>query len=406
MRPAAAVWHATRPHGTPRGDAVLGWRGAQRVLLVRLDGLGDVVMTGPAFAAVRASLPCAELTLLASAASTALAPHLPMIDRWIAFDAPWTKPAEQAIDEAAALAGERRILDELRGGRFDAAIVFTVSTQSALPAALWCRQAGIPLRLAHARENPYRLLTDWVPETDLEGRTQRHEVRRQLDLVAAVGFAASDARLRFHVDDRDVFGMRAALAAAGAARRARYFVVHPGATAPSRRYPAERFGRAAARLATRIGAQPVFAGGDADAAFVAAAMRSYAGSAPHGAAPAVSLAGHLTLGEFAALVAGAVVTLCNNSAPAHIAAAVGCPVVVLYALTNLQHTPWLARSRVLSHDVECRGCLRSRCPRTDHACLRKVEPHEVAAAALELVHPAPAALPAPVAQFPIIGGFA
>ena len=58
--------------------------------------------------------------------------------------------------------GCRRLLSNLRRRDFDAAVIFTVCTQSALPAALMCRLAGIPLRLAHSRENPYELLTDWV----------------------------------------------------------------------------------------------------------------------------------------------------------------------------------------------------------------------------------------------------
>ncbi len=77
--------------------------------------------------------------------------------------------------------------------------------------------------------------------------------------------------------------------------------------------------------------------------------------------------------------------VCNNSAPAHVAAAVGTPAVVLYALTNPQHRPWQAPSRVLSHDVPCRWCYSSVCPEGHHACLRLVPPRDVAQAALELL---------------------
>jgi ADP-heptose:LPS heptosyltransferase len=109
----------------------------------------------------------------------------------------------------------------------------------------------------------------------------------------------------------------------------------------------------------------------------------------------LSMAGELTLGELAALVAGAQVTVCNNSGPSHISAALGTPVVVLYALTNPQHTPWKVKARVLNHDVPCRNCLKSSCPQLHHDCLLKVEPEDVAVAALELLQlqhglPAPA----------------
>ena len=102
-------------------------------------------------------------------------------------------------------------------------------------------------------------------------------------------------------------------------------------------------------------------------------------------APAVSLVGQLSLAELAAVIARAPLLVTNNTGPAHIAAAVGTPVVDLYALTNPQHTPWAVPNRVLSHDVPCRYCYKSICPLGHHACLRLVPPSAVVAAAKELL---------------------
>jgi hypothetical protein len=66
-------------------------------------------------------------------------------------------------------------------------------------------------------------------------------------------------------------------------------------------------------------------------------------------------------------------------------AACGTPVVVTYAQTNPQHTPWKVPSRVLSREVPCKNCLKSRCPFVDHPCLLGIDEHEVAAAALDLL---------------------
>ena len=98
-----------------------------------------------------------------------------------------------------------------------------------------------------------------------------------------------------------------------------------------------------------------------------------------------SLAGRLSLGELGALIEAADLLICNNTGPAHIAAAVGTPVVDLYALTNPQHTPWQVESRVLFHDVPCRNCYKSVCPAGHHDCLRRVPPERVAEAARELL---------------------
>ncbi|MBL4953399.1 hypothetical protein JK635_14415, partial [Neobacillus sp. YIM B02564] len=83
-----------------------------------------------------------------------------------------------------------------------------------------------------------------------------------------------------------------------------------------------------------------------------------------------------------ALIALAPVMVSNNTGPAHIAAALGTPLVDLYALTNPQHTPWQSPSRVLYHDVACRNCYRSICPEGHHDCLSRVAPARV----VEAVH--------------------
>ncbi len=349
------------------------WAGAQRILAIRTDNMGDVLMTSPALAAIKETLPQSHVTLLTSPAAATLAPHLPVVDDTMAARVPWVKqpPGSTSTDlTALAAAIERR--------SFDAAIVFTTYTQSALPAAMLALLARIPLRLAFARENPYELLTHWAAET--EPAMTRHEVERQLALVGNVGFATHDARLRFSLRARDVDAIYQRLRAAGIDAERPYIVVHPGATAESRRYPAERFGAAIKLIVRRLPIPVVFAGGPDDEALVAVA-RAQAGSSVR----TLSLAGDLALGELAALIGSAALLICNNSGPAHLAAALGTPVVDLYALTNPQHTPWQTAARVLYQDVPCRNCYKSVCPERHHECLRGVSASQVAIAALELL---------------------
>jgi len=101
--------------------------------------------------------------------------------------------------------------------------------------------------------------------------------------------------------------------------------------------------------------------------------------------PSYSLANRLGLEEMAALIALAPLLIANNTGPVHMAAALGTPVVDLYALTNPQHTPWAVPHRTLFHDVPCKYCYKSICPEGHHQCLRLVTPEAVVAAALELL---------------------
>jgi lipopolysaccharide heptosyltransferase II len=347
------------------------WHQVRNLLCVRLDGLGDVLMTTPAIRAFRESLPGCRVSLLASASGIAAAKHVPEIDAAIRFSAPWMKSA------GAAPAGDGAAIDELKRRNFDAAAIFTVYSQSPLPAAYLCYLAGIPRRLAYARENPYQLLTHWQPDPE-PAQTIRHEVQRQLALAAAVGCRTSNERLSFAVPEAARQRIRSFRL------KSPFVVVHPGASAPSRRYPPEQFARAMDLLASQTGCEIVFTGDAQERPLVDLVRSSMFVSAR-------SYAGRLDLGELGALIDAADLLVSNNTGPAHLAAALGTPVVDLYALTNPQHTPWQVESRVLFHDVPCRNCYKSVCPAGHHDCLRRVEPERVASAARELLH-LPAAL--------------
>ena len=349
------------------------WTQVRRLLGVRLDSLGDVLMTTPALRALRESLPGCTVTLLTSASGAAAARYLPEVDDSIVFQAPWMKTA------AGTEADDVALIRTLRGRRFDAAVIFTVYSQNPLPAAYLCHLAQIPLRLAHCRENPYLLLTDWVRETE-PGPRVRHEVRRQLDLVGAVGARTGNERLSFAVPLEATAQIVGRLHMAGVDRSRPLVVVHPGASAASRRYPAEMYAEALDLLVARTRCEAIFTG-DAGEARLVSFIRGRM------AQPARSLAGELPLAELAALIREADLVVTNNTGPAHISAAVGTPVVDIYALTNPQHTPWQVRSRVLFHDVPCRYCYKSECPVGHHDCLRGVPPETVAAAAVELLAP-------------------
>ncbi|MDX5409769.1 MAG: glycosyltransferase family 9 protein [Thauera sp.] len=357
----------------PAAGADSPWRQAQRILALRLDNLGDILMTTPALRALREAEPGRHITLLAGSSGPVVAPYLPEVDACITAACPWL-PGGRA--DPAALADT---LESLREGRFDAAVIFTVYSQSALPAALLCWQAGIPLRLAYSRENPYQLLTDWAEEVEPH-ELLRHEVRRQLDLVARVGARPHDDRLSFAIPAAERSSAQHKLAEAGIDPARAYVVVHPGASAPSRRYPPLLFAEALRRLAAMPGGeapQLVFTGEAGEIAQVEEIRLAIAASA--------SLAGRLRLGELAAVLEGAALLLANNTGPVHLAAALGTPVVDLYALTNPQHAPWKTPSAVLYHDVPCRFCYRSTCPQGHHACLRLLEPERVAVAARRLL---------------------
>ncbi len=380
--PPAASVHPQSTSTEPSIDPA--WRGARRVLAVRLDNLGDVLVTTPALRAIKQSLPGVHLTLLTSPVGAQVGRLNPDVDEVVVYAAPWIDPwRELPLDSARELA----LIETIRAGRYDAAVVFTAFRQSPLPAAYLCYLADVPLRLAASVDGVGSLLTT-------RHRHQEalvHEVERNLGLVAAVGLATDDEDLVLRVPD----GARARVAAGGwweaadgpgqppAAGRDPLVVVHPGCSMPARTYPWEQFAAAIDALVGRLGARVVVTGDAGERALVERIVARLGPAARDRTRPC---AGELPFPGFCALIEGADLVVTNNTGPMHVAAAVKTPVVALFALTNPpeQWGPWRVGHRLLNHDVPCRICYSRVCPYS-HDCLRLVTPGQVAAAAADLL---------------------
>ena len=314
------------------------WARFGNILCVRPDNLGDVLMTTPAIRALKQAASGRRITLLTSRAGCRIAKHIPEIDDVLVFDPPWYRHAQQDGREEVG-----DIVDQLRERAFDAAIVFTVFSQNPLPNAMLCYLAGIPRVAAYCRENPYALVSEWVPDTEpLYGA--RHEVQRQLDLVTYLGAKPVSSALSLDVPADRGEAINAALRSIGVNPAAPWLLMHPGASEARRRYPAERFAEAARLLHDSLNTQVVLTGSTEERPLVESV-------AVGGGDGVFAAAGMFELADLIALIAMAPLLISNNTGPVHVAAAVQTPAVVLYAQTNPQHTPWQVAHRILSFDV-------------------------------------------------------
>lgn len=351
--------------------AAVPWPRLRRILAVRLDNVGDVIMLGPALRALRAALPAALVTLMASPAGAQAAPLLPWVDDVLVHRALWQ-------DASGALAfdpgAEEALITQLRAGRFDAALVFTSFSQSPYPPAYACYLAGIPVRIGQARDFGGGMLSTWV--TPLADAT--HQVDRNLHLLEACGLEPGGRALELRVPPAAAATVARLLEEAGVDPGEPCVVLAPVASCPARTYPAERFATVAAALGER-GVPVVVVGREAERA---AAQPVLAAPARR---PVADLVGRTTVPELAALVARASVVLTNNSSALHLADAFGRPAVVLYAGTDLesQWRPRRAPAVLLRRPVPCAPCYGFRCP-FGLECL-DVAPAEVVATALGLL---------------------
>ena len=401
------------------------WSQVKRVLAIRLDNLGDVLVTTPALHAIKTSLPAATLTLLTSPVGAQVARLNPDLDDVIVYQAPWMDPWHKLPQDSQR---EQQVITTIRERRFDGAIIFTSFRQSPLPAAYLCYLADIPLRVAASIDGPGSLLTTrhkHPPITSDKGgsrvriypaRTSRsgfqvpermmHEVERGLDLVAAIGITTEDLDLVLHVpadarthiddllasyhvdkpDDRmKCRGDPCGRPACGrpACGRPDLIVVHPGCSMPARTYPWEMYVEVVDLLVEQLGAT-VFLTGAEDEQELVERILSHVQEGNRRAVH--SLAGVLSFPALCALIEAADLVITNNTGPMHISAAVKTPVVALFALTNPpeQWGPWHVPHRLLNVDVPCRICYSRACP-YQHECLRLVSPSMVVDAASGLL---------------------
>ncbi len=336
-----------------------------RVLVARLDNAGDVLLAGPLVRAVAAS--GASVVLLCSPGAVPAARMLPGVRHVEAFDAPWIAVPSPSVSTTAtdALIGRVRTLG------IDEAIISTSFHQSPLPLALLMRLAGV---------GRIGAISDDFPGTLLDVRHHVdgdcHEVERNLSLGQACGHrlpVGDDGRLRVDLADRSD-----AVPAEVEDRRGAYVVVHPGASVPARTWSPARFVALVASLRAR-GTTVVVTGAPSELALTAAV----AGGAAPADVPSIDLGGRLTLSALARVLAGARAVVVGNTGPAHLAAAVGTPVVSLFPPTVPLHRwrPWMVPHIALGdQDIACAGCRARRCPVEGHPCIDEVRVADVTAA--------------------------
>ncbi|GIH51461.1 ADP-heptose:LPS heptosyltransferase [Microbispora rosea] len=330
-------------------------------LVVRPDNAGDVLLAGPAVRAVAAG--AREVVMLAGPYGRAAAELLPGVDRVLEWRAPWIDPDRIPMTSEHAA----RLVEQVRAVGPDAAVVFTSFHQSALPTALLLRLAGVPRIAAISEDYPGSLLD---VRHVVDESVDLPEPERMLGLARAAGFdlpRGDDGRLAVRGPLPDVEHLTGPPG---------YVVVHPGTTAPARAWPAERWAEAVEALLA-AGERVVVTGSPGERALTALVS-----------GPALDLGGATTFAELAGVLAGASAVVAANTGPAHLAAAVGTPVVSLFApvVPAARWAPYGVPTVVLGdQDAPCRGSRARVCPVPGHPCLATVGGEQVVDAVRRLI---------------------
>jgi ADP-heptose:LPS heptosyltransferase len=324
-----------------------------RTLVARLDSDGDVLLAGPA---VRAAATAGEVVLLCGPGGVRAAELLPGVTRIIEWECPWiVNPASEVrpVDIEALIA-------LVHGIRADVALILTSFHQSPLPTALLLRLAGVPRIVARSIDYPGSLL-----DVRLRDDPDVPEALRALEVARAAGFELPEG------DD----GRLAVADPPETDLERPYVVVHPGATAPARTWSPDRWAKAVVAL-TAAGHRVVVTGGPAETELTG----HVAG------AGGLDLGGRTSFRELSGVLAGADAVVVGNTGPAHLAVAVGTPVVSLFApvVPAVRWAPHGKHVLLGDQSAPCRDSRARECPVPGHPCLDLVDPAAVVAAVAEV----------------------
>jgi ADP-heptose:LPS heptosyltransferase len=367
------------------GPVLEPFSGISRVAVLRGGGLGDLMFAFPAVAALKAAYPDASVTLLCTPVQAELVSQTvgPVDETVILPFAEGVRPGPEDHHEL------ERFFAAMRARNFDLAVQLHGGGRYSNP---------FLLRLG-ARHTVGTRTPDATPlERTVPYVYYQHEPLRALEVAGFAG--APPCNLEARLEPLPEFGQqRAQVPLGNGPGYGRVLVIHPGATDPRRRWPAERFAAVARRSADE-GFRVIVVGDRSEKELAETVVELAVEQGPEPRPAIESVAGKLSLGELAALLACSSVVVANDSGPRHLAQALGTPTVGVYWAGNAinaaplgrslhrVHLGWATRCEVCGVDTTQVGWTAPRCPH-DESTVKAVEPSEVYQDVLQLTAMSP-----------------
>ncbi len=327
-----------------------------RILVIRTDKIGDVVLSLPVISALRERLADSHITMLVQPGVREVVEDVPELDS-ILYDAP----------EDHNLRGFARLVRTFKQGRFDAALLLHPTVRFALAMVF----AGIPIRVGTGYRFYSLLFNRRIYEHRKDSR--RHEIEYNLSLAEPLGVDVSRISFRISVLPEASTRITGLLNTMGIDPNRPLIVLHPGTRGSALEWPRRRFGELASCLTAELNGQIILTGGQDEQGVIDEVLRSVTEKV-------WTLVGRLTLKELIALLEKADLVIANSTGPLHLAAAVGTPVIGIYPPCAPMHPrrwgPYGQLENVLLPDVpECRRCVKASC--ADWNCMERISVNRV-----------------------------
>jgi len=338
----------------------------KRILIVRTDRIGDVLLSTPVIKALRDNYPDAYIAMMVSPYAKDIVDGNPYLDEVIIYDKD-NKHRTWGMSIKFAL--------NLKKKKFDLAIVLHPTNRVHLVTFL----AGIRRRVGYDRKLGF-LLTDRIKHIKQLG--EKHELEYSLDLLRYLGIEPKEKSLFMPIRPESEKWREELFSQEGIKATDKLLAIHPGASCPSKIWPSERFGEAADRLAKKYGFKILLIAGPKDIRLAQNVVKNM----HH---PVINLAGKISLSQLAGALKRCQLFISNDSGPVHIASAVGIPVISIFGRNQkgLSPTRWGPvgkKDKVLHKEVGCIECLAHNCTK-EFACLKAIAVDDVVVAADEIL---------------------
>jgi len=334
----------------------------RRILIVRTDRIGDVLLSTPVIKALRDNYPHAYIAMMVSPYGKNIVEDNPYLDEVIIYDKDGKhKSWRRSI----------KFAQNLKKKRFDLAVVLHPTNRVHLVTFF----AGIRRRIGYDRKLGF-LLTDRIEHTKQLG--QKHELEYALDLVRCLGIEPKDKTLFMPLKPESEAWVEKLFKQEGIEKTDRLLAIHPGASCPSKIWPNKRFADVASRLIEKYGFRVLVIAGPKDLALAESVIK-------HMHHPVINLAGRISVSQLASVLKRCNLFISNDSGPVHIAASVGTPVISIFGrnqkgLGPVRWGPIGKKDKILHKEVGCIECLAHNCTK-EFACLKAITVDDVIDAA-------------------------
>jgi len=361
-----------------RPDSLLPEK-VRRILIIRLDLLGDLVMSLPAVSALKHAYPKAEVTVLALPYAAALLELAPEVDRVLTYDVNRIRLPSEVL-KAANYRELFSLVRQLRRSKFD--LCLSLHGRFACVMA-WL--SGCPRRYGYSAEAYPFMLTRTLPGGRYDVR--QHEVLYNVRLAELAGAGVDWSQRhtpKLSIPQAEQRRMRHLLEEFEVRADSLLVVIHPGASNGSaKRWLPRYWGELASRLHDELAASVIVTGTPGEAGVVQDVVRSCRFKP-------VILAGQTSIPQLGALLKRADLLLSSDSGPAHMAAALGTPQVTIFGPTDpVIYAPCSPKAVVVRRELPCSPCYDARATaecRFGHVnCLRELAPDEVYQACMRLL---------------------